>query len=196
MARSYRERMDPRDEIDALTAGIDALARSPIGQLLNDEDVQRARSARSQYEELIRWPSEIAENLAPLGWIAFGTASAEEYREAARLAGAGENEAAEELLTKTWNDDDRLRGVATRISSIYSGHESMRSIGHQRRKQLDEALENHREERYASAIGIVLPQIDGIVHDLTGKAAKSFLPADPRRSTFSMTKRWPVTPMG
>lgn len=174
MARSYRERMDPSGELDALTAGIDALSKSPIGQLLDDEAMRRARAARSQYNDLVQWPSEIAENLAPLGWIAFGTAPAEEYRQAARLAGEGKGEAAEELLTNTWNDGDRLRWAITRIQSIYSGVESMRKIGHQRRRQLDEALENHQDERYASAIGIVLPQIDGIVHDLTGKAAKSF----------------------
>jgi hypothetical protein len=180
MTRDYKDRMDPGGEIDALTKGIQALSHGPVGWLLkhagalDEEALDLARTAHSQYDELIQLPSEVAVNLAPLGWIAFGTAPAEEYREASRLAARGEGEAAEALLTKTWNDDDRLSWAITRIKSLYSGNESIRAIGHQRWKQLAEALENHRHERYASAICIVLPQIDGIVHDLTGQAAKSF----------------------
>jgi hypothetical protein len=179
--------MDPDGEIATLTTGMCALSWGPVGALLkhaglfDDETLKFARSVQSQYDELTQGPSEIAENLAPLGWIAFGGTPAEEYREAARLASEGDHETAEELLTKTWNSDDRLRWAVTRINSIYSGgDESWRMIGHHRRRQLDEALESHHDERYASAIGIVLPQIDGIVHDLTGKAAKSFFASGPK----------------
>ncbi|HET6571119.1 MAG TPA: hypothetical protein VFG58_06500, partial [Solirubrobacterales bacterium] len=187
MARSYKERMDPGGEIGMLTAGMRALSWGPVGTVLkqagvfDDEALELARSAHTQYDELTQGPSEIAENLAPLGWIAFGGTPAEEYREAARLASVGNHEAAEELLTGAWNSGDRLRWAVARINSIYAGgDESWRMIGHHRRRQLDEALENHHDERYASAIGIVLPQIDGIVHDLTGKAAKSFFASGPK----------------
>jgi hypothetical protein len=40
-----------------------------------------------------------------------------------------------------------------------------------------EALESHEAKRYASAIALVLTQIDGIVYDMTGKDAKSFFAA-------------------
>jgi hypothetical protein len=178
--------MDPAGEFESLARGMQALSWGPLGWLLkqfggfDDESLELARSAHAQYQALTQWPSEIAENLAPLGWIASGTAPSNEYREAARLASEGETEAAEELLTKTWNDDDRLRWAVTRVNSLYFGTESMQKIGHHRRKQLNEALESHQEQRYASAIGIVLPQIDGIVHDLTGKAARSFFASGPK----------------
>lgn len=187
MARSYKERMDPGGEIETLAAGMRALSWGPVGRVLkqvgvfDDEALDLGRSMHQQYGELTRGPSEIAENLAPLGWIAFGGVPAEEYRTAARLAAEESPEAAEELLTETWNGSDRLRWAVTRINSIYSGgDEPWRKIGHHRRRQIDEALENHYAERYASAIGIVLPQIDGIVHDLTGKAAKSFFASGPK----------------
>jgi hypothetical protein len=163
------------------------LSWGPVGSLLkqagvlDDEALKFARSARKQYDELTQGPADVAESLAPLGWIAFGGAPADEYREAARLAAEGNHEASEGLLTKTWNDSDRLNWAVKRINTLYAGgDEPWRQIGYHRRKLVDEALESHRSERYASAINIVLPQIDGIVHDLTGKAAKSFFASGPK----------------
>ncbi len=181
MTRSYKERMDPGGEIGTLAAGMRALSWGPVGALLkqvgvfDDQGLEHARSVHREYQELTDGPSGVAENLAPLGWVAFGGVPAEEYREAAQLAGQGDHEAAEDLLVEAWNNGDRLRWAVKRINSIYAGgDEPWRMIGHHRRRQIDEALASHGDQRYASAIGVVLPQIDGIVHDLTGKAAKSF----------------------
>jgi hypothetical protein len=175
MVRSYKDRVDPKGEIETLAAGMRVLSWGPVGSLLkqagvlDDESLNFARSAHAQYDKLTRGPADIAENLAPLGWIAFGGVPADEYREAARLAAEGNNEASEDLLTKMWNHSDRLTWAVKRTNTLYSGgDEPWRQIGHHRRKLIDEALHSHRSERFASAINIVLPQIDGIVHDLTG----------------------------
>lgn len=182
MPRSYKERLDPEGELDLLTTGMRALSWGPLGWLLkqagvDETSIASARSARQRYEQLVTWPSEVAEALGQFGWIAFSQAPEAEYRQAALLAEHGDAEAAETLLTETWNDGERLRRGAIRIQQIYRGNDEVRLIGQRRRLLLDEALENHTQRRYASAINIVLPQIDGIVHDMTGKDAKSFFAA-------------------
>lgn len=182
MPRSYKERLDPKGELDLLTTGMHALGWGPLGWLLkqagiDEASIESARSARQRYEQLVTWAPEVAEALAQLGWIAFSQAPEAEYRQAARLAEGGDAEAAEALLTETWNDGERLRWGLIRIQQVYRGNDEVQLIGHRRRLLLDEALENHTQGRYASAISIVLPQIDGIVHDLTGKDARSFFAA-------------------
>lgn len=182
VSRSYKERLDPGGETELLSTGMRALTWGPLGWLLkqagvDEEGLNTARSAQQRYYELVSWAPEVAECLAPLGWIAFSHAPEAEYREAARLARDGDAEAAEVLLTEVWNGGDRLRWALIQVQTIYRGNEAVRMIGHNRRLQLDEALDDHVEERYASAINIVLPQVDGIVYDLTGKDAKSFFAA-------------------
>lgn len=183
MARSYKERMDPDGEIATLAIGMRALSWGPVGALLkqaglfDDETLKFARSAHTQYDELTQGPSEIAEALAPLGWIAFDGAPVEEYREAACLATSGDADGAEDLLTTTWNDGARLRSALARRRNLYGGDDDADAIDHHRVSLMLEALESHEEKRYASAIALILTQIDGIVYDMTGEDAKSFFAA-------------------
>jgi hypothetical protein len=179
MPRSYKERLDPGGEIELLVQGMGALAATPLGPLLglDDKALGTLDTASREYGELVEFPETIAEALAPLGWIAFDGAPAEEYREAARLASNGDADGAENALTATWNDGARLRSALARRRNLYGGDEDADAIDHHRVSLMLEALESHEDKRYASAIALVLTQIDGIVYDMTGKDAKSFFAA-------------------
>lgn len=179
MPRSYKERLDPEGEVELLAQGMGALAATPLGSLLglDDETLSTLETASRDYAEIVELPETIAEALAPHGWIAFDGAPAEEYREAARLVAKGDPDGAEDVLTAAWNDGARLRSALARRRSLYGGDEDADAIDHQRVSLMLEALESHEDKRYASAIALVLTQIDGIVYDMTGKDAKSFFAA-------------------
>jgi len=179
MPRSYKERLDPDGEIELLAQGMGALAATPVGSLLGLDDKARKtlETTSREYAELVEFPNTIAEALAPLGWIAFDGAPVEEYREAARLAASGDAAGAENVLTAAWNDGTRLRFALTRRRNLYGGDEDADAIDHHRVSLMLEALESHEAKRYASAIALVLTQIDGIVYDMTGEDAKSFFAA-------------------
>jgi hypothetical protein len=176
MPRSYKERLDPDGEVEFLTKGMGALAATPLGPLLglDDEAFATLQTASRDYAELVEFPTTIADALAPLGWIAFEGAPVEEYQEAARFAASGDPDGAEKALTAAWNDGNRLRFALTRRHNLYGGDEIAEAIDHHRVSLMLEALESHEAKRYASAIALVLTQIDGIVYDMTGKDAKSF----------------------
>jgi len=179
MPRSYKKRLDPDGEFELLAQGMSALAATPLGPLLglDDKALGTLGAASRDYAELVELPETIAEALAPLGWIAFDGAPVEEYREAARLAASDDPDGAENVLTATWNDGTRLRSALARRRNLYGGDEGADAIDHHRASLMLEALESHEAKRYASAIALVLTQIDGIVYDMTGKDAKSFFAA-------------------
>jgi len=137
------------------------------------EVLERMRSAHGEYAALVDAPEQVAEHLAPLGWIAFGEMPVDEYRAAAQLAAAGESDAAEDLLVAAWEEDDRLRFCLTRlVKTAYP--EELFAIRHRRWHLLNEIYDNHADGRFASAIALALTQIDGVVFDMTGRDAKSF----------------------
>ncbi len=178
MAFSYQDRLDLDRETAELVAGLAAMSSGIFGSILHrlgvEKDVlERMRSAQGEYAALVNAPEQVAEHLAPLGWIAFGEMPVDEYRAAAALAAAGEADAAEELLVAAWEEDDRLRFFLTRlVKTAYP--EELSAICHRRWHLLNEVCDNHADGRFASAIALALTQIDGVVFDMTGREAKSF----------------------
>lgn len=100
---------------------------------------------------------------------------------------AGDTDAADELLIKSWNETDAtlLRMSVQRVQGLYRVaaaeyvEPDVPNVGHERAMLIHEAVENHREERYASAISLVLPRIDGIVADFS-EGGVSFFSRDRR----------------
>lgn len=104
-----------------------------------------------------------------------GLAHAEAYSAAASLAERGRTEDAEELLVRTYNEDNfAFIRFYHRVMSLYQEDERWNRIGLARLRLLDQAYDLHREERYAGAIALVLAQIDGIFIDKTDRPARSF----------------------
>lgn len=160
----------------------------PLGWLwkrlgVDEDTLKTARTARKTYVRLMSDLDRVGELLAPLGWIAIGAAPHDEYRKAARFAQQGDHEAAETLLVAAWNEDDiRLRWAVNWVTALYRGDPETEAIGHARWEILDEAHRDHEDQRYASAISVVLAQLDGIVYDMTGADARSFFSSGKKAS--------------
>ena len=68
----------------------------------------------------------------------------------------------------------RLSWAASRMHGLYGGHPDWDGRAHARQRLVHEALECHREARFATAIPVVLAQLDGVVLDLTSDRPKTF----------------------
>jgi hypothetical protein len=181
---SFQERLDPGGEHKRLADGAGLLATGPVGWLMRklgveEDTLEAARNAPDRYAQLVNNIEDVANLLAPLGWIAFGAIPSDRYQEAAQLVADGDSEAAESVLTDAW--EDRLDFALGPLLSLYAD-QTRRRIGHERGLLVREAIEGYKDGRYASAITLTLTQIDGIVYDMTGKDAKSFF-ASGRKAT-------------
>lgn len=175
--KNYQERLDPDRESGDLVDGLAAL-NSPLGRLLVGGALPRELGElQTQYRELaaVEW---ISDALSPLGWVLFGGAPLNQYREAAKLAEQGETAEAERVLVEVWNDGDRMRWPLHRVGQLYAGDPAREDIGEHRHRLLFKALEHHRAEAYEAAIPIVLAQMDGICADLTGRSGGNFFVRD------------------
>jgi hypothetical protein len=195
---SFQERVDPGGEHKRLAEGARLLATGPAGWLMRklgveEETLENARSAPSRYAQIVSNIENVADLLAPLGWIAFGAIPSDRYQEAARLVADGDSEAAENLLTDAW--EDRLDFALSPLLALYSD-QTRREIGHERGLLMREAIESYKDERYASAITLTLTQIDGIVYDMTGKDAKSFFASGRKARHLTDDKTLPGHPSG
>jgi hypothetical protein len=176
----FAERLDREGTIRKQADALGTLSRAPFRQVLRLLGVPQAtfdkvQEARGAYNRLISELERTAVILGPLGWIAHGLAHTEAYSAAATLAEQGRTEEAEELLVRTYNDDNfAFIRFYQRVMSLYQENDHWNKIGLERLRVLNEAYDLHREGRYAGAIALVLTQIDGIFMDKTGKPARSF----------------------
>lgn len=178
--KPYSERLDPGRELHGQLESLERLASFwPVRLLMKragtaDEVARKLEEMRASYG-MVDEAEAIAEALAPLGWPMFELAPVDEYRAAAALVRSGRSDEAEALLTQTWNEDDCLQlRFVNRVFSLYSGDEERQQIALERQRHLTEALDLHREERYAAAISMTLAQIDGIFMDMIGANAGDF----------------------
>src|SRR5438445_8000606 len=107
----FAERLDRDGAIKKQADALDKLSRAPSRQVLRTLDVPEATLDKIQethlaYDRLISEVERTAVVLGPLGWIAHGLAHVEAYSAAADLAEQGRVEEAEELLVRTYNDDN------------------------------------------------------------------------------------------
>ncbi len=179
--KSYRERIDPGGQDAKRVADLERLASfAPVKWLLkrNGDDpdalLAQIREQAGVYNELVSWPDRIAAALSPLGWPYFGLVPLDAYKQATVLAEAEKTEEAELLLEDAWNETESLlRFVEHRVFGLY-GPDWDYETGMSRQRLLKEALDLHFSGRYAGAVSIVLPQIEGIFLDMTGKDATDF----------------------
>ena len=161
---------------------------------VDQESLDAASAARQTYDDLVSAPAQIVQHLTPLGWAFFGDSPLDDYRQAAHLVEAGQVDEADELLTEKWNEGNLLLRAAQRMFGLYWGDDEREQIAHERARLLREALDLHREGRYAGAVPIVLAQIDGLFLDATARPRR--ISSSATTATSSTTKRWLVTPTG
>jgi hypothetical protein len=184
--RSRADRLDPDGKFRREADGLATLARG-LGWFLRaagvDKDALRAaRTIPAELRSLLEGLESAATTLAALGWIPFEYSPQEAYMEAARLVEAGKIDEAEEVIVGRWNENDAisLRLSVHRVRCLYrvataEYHDPDEpDIGHARAVLINEAIENHRDGRFASAISIALAQIDGIVCDFSAEAQPFF----------------------
>src|ERR1044072_1383673 len=184
--RSRADRLDPDGKFRREADGLASLARG-LGWFLRaagvDKDTLRAaRAMPAELRSLIDGLESAAITLAPLGWIPFEYSPQVAYMDAARLVEAGKIDEAEAVIVGRWNENDAisLRLSVHRVQSLYrvaaaEYHDPREpDIGNGRAVLINEAIENHRDGRYASAISIALAQIDGIVCDFSAEERPFF----------------------
>lgn len=111
-------------------------------------------------EDVLTLPDRFNDAFAPKGWIATNAMAADTMNEAVELAAGGHEEAAEEKILE-WFTEDNIRLFAiTRAQRFHKARG--------RYDQLEEALSLYLEERYISAVPLILIACDGLASDVSG----------------------------
>lgn len=178
--RDRADRLDPDGEFRKQVEVFGVLARPPWSLFLrtlgvSGDDIRQAKAILADSEALLETLDPTAQSLAPLGWIFFEQAPVEDYRRAAQLVRQGNVQDAEQLIVESWNGADAtlLHQTVHKVQHLYKvanaeyDDPSERDVGHPRAMLIHEAVENHREGRYASSITLALTQIDGVVADFS-----------------------------
>ncbi len=111
-------------------------------------------------EIMISMPDRFNDNLAPLGWIAYGALKPDVMRQATDFAEAGDLASAEHLLIDSY-DPQHIEQRLTMMRFI----EEFRP----REKLLRKALEDYIAERYYACVPVILANIEGLVNDIALK---------------------------
>jgi hypothetical protein len=107
-------------------------------------------------------PDRFNASLGPLGWLAYEEMDADVAEEATTLAEAGELEDAEAVLVRYLRAENVAQGIERLCKEL--------PVFEARRPLLMKAVEDHREGRFHASVPVILAQIDGVVHDLTGRS--------------------------
>ena len=124
------------------------------------ETIHRAADAALSEAEIVDLPDRFNNAFSSDGWIATGSMSADTMRQALRLYESGERQAAEEVIL-SWFDRERIAFCAIQRAKPFN--KAMN-----RWNQLQEALNLTLEERYWSAVPLVLIGCDGFASDVLG----------------------------
>ena len=127
------------------------------------ESLERIRTAVDGAlagEDILSLPDRFNDAFAHKGWIATNAMAADTMNEAVELATGGHEEAAEEKILE-WFTEDNIRLFAiTRAQRFHKARG--------RYDQLEEALSLYLEERYISAVPLILIACDGLASDVSG----------------------------
>jgi hypothetical protein len=129
--------------------------------------------------------TQIAEAVAlfaPLGWAMCGRWHHAGTVRVLQLAAGGADPAAiDEAITDVWNSENRvlLRHAAAPIRRWSNSHYPFKQVLWDRVTLIEKAIEHHLAGAYEASIPIILAQIDGMSHDLTGQSFFSKANADP-----------------
>lgn len=178
-SRSRSERLDRGGERRRSAEALAALASPPWSGFLEALGVSGDVLAQAQGLVTADGASfggldDDADLLAPHGWLLFELSPHAAYLDAAALMRAGRFEGAEQRIVDAWNERDgallrlavhRVDGLYCELDPEYESDATAHDVGRARAALIEEAIECHRDGRYAAAINLALGQIDGIVAD-------------------------------
>lgn len=106
----------------------------------------------------------------PYGWAPSEQMVPEVYQRALAAYDRTGVEAAEAVLVEGWNEKNRLFYLLNTAQRLGGDDEQMQQVAAQRLDLLRKALRHHQQGSFEASVPIVLAQVDGIVHDFTGKS--------------------------
>ena len=112
--------------------------------------------------DVLDLPDRFNDTFSSNGWIATGSMSADTMRQALRFYESGEWQAAEDLIL-SWFDRDTIALFAIQRTKPFNKARN-------RWDQLQEALSLTFEERYWSAVPLILIACDGFASDVLGRS--------------------------
>ena len=126
------------------------------------ESIHYAADAALSEADLFDLPDRFNASFSNDGWIATGSMSADTMRQALLLYESGERQAAEAVIL-SWFDRDRIALFAIQRTKPFNNARN-------RWDQLQEALSLTFEERYWSAVPLILIACDGFASDVLGSS--------------------------
>lgn len=113
--------------------------------------------------------------LGPRGWSVTNMDQSALER-AIQAVGAGDEEAADDLLADQWDGDAawRLTRICGRVSVMGSGDQELHRLFRQRARLLELARDHHLAGRYDASIPLLQAQMEGIVIDVTAGQKRFF----------------------
>ena len=126
------------------------------------ESIHHAADAALSEADIVDLPDRFNDAFSSDGWIATGSMSADTMRQALRHYESGERQAAEDVIL-SWFDRDRIALCAITRAKRFNKARN-------RWNQLQEALNLTFEERYWSAVPLILIACDGFASDVLGSS--------------------------
>ena len=124
--------------------------------------IHHAADAALSEADIVDLPDRFNDAFSSDGWIATGSMSAHTMRQALRHYESGESQAAEDVIL-SWFDRDRIALCAITRAKPFNKARN-------RWDQLQEALNLTFEERYWSAVPLILIACDGFASDVLGSS--------------------------
>jgi len=167
---SHIERSDPSGSYRASIAQGELL-KNPVARSMLETLGAPPELLDQMFEatDILSWLLGGNERWAPLtqlGWGITDAAKPEVYDEAVRLLRSGRLEEAESIIDEYWNEPGRLEIAAKRVVRTATHSEMRMRVGRERYRLFEEAVQCHRDGRYAAALGIVVPQTEGMVREV------------------------------
>ena len=128
----------------------------------NIETIHHAADAALSEADIVDLPDRFNDAFSSNGWIATGSMSADTMRQALRLYESGERQAAEDVILSSF-DRDKIALCAIQRAKPFNKARN-------RWDQLQEALNLTFEERYWSAVPLILIACDGFASDVLGSS--------------------------
>ena len=128
----------------------------------NIENIHRAADTALSEADLVDLPDRFNDAFSNDGWIATGSLSADTMRQALHRFESGKRQEAEDVIL-SWFDRDNIALLAINRAKRFNKART-------RWDQLQEALQLTFEERYWSAVPLILIACDGFASDVLGNS--------------------------
>lgn len=178
LEREVLRRLDPRGQMAQMLDVFGPLVDSRIGRgvlwpflRLAKIDLEQLRGPITQARKLTADMAEAIALFTPLGWAPSSKMPVEVFKDAlAVYQRTGSVEKAEGRLVEGWNSpEDWFHYLLMPIRGLGFGHDELHGMFLRRANLVEKAVGHHKNGAYEASVPIVLAQVEGITHDLSGR---------------------------